>query len=189
MMQFKQRPHINWGSLPSPRRRRNWCGLCQRQARELFDVPDDVWLHYVGVEQRHQIVCLRCWHWLVSVIDGGAYQAQHGVPVALWSDVWRERHGVALRPPGAIGCVTLPANRMMAKYGMVIGCRLCDRKLATEADVYEIDLDRPGEANHGPFCLRCAQTAEGKPFSQWLDEQHRLYELCRENRAAAAAAS
>jgi len=41
-------------------------------------VPSDVWLYYAGREQRHQIVCLGCWRWLVGVIDDGAYQAQYG---------------------------------------------------------------------------------------------------------------
>jgi hypothetical protein len=57
----------------------------------LFDVPDDVWLHYVGVEQRGQVVCIRCWHWLTDVIDGGAYQAQHPEhrrALPLWSELW-----------------------------------------------------------------------------------------------------
>jgi hypothetical protein len=41
-------------------------------------LPDDVWLHYIGHEQRHQIVCLRCWRRLTEGIDGGMFQATHG---------------------------------------------------------------------------------------------------------------
>jgi hypothetical protein len=68
-------------------------------ANGLFDVPDDVWVHYVGEEQRHQIVCIACRHWLVELIDGGAYQAQHGGPVPLWSDAWRARHDIPADTP------------------------------------------------------------------------------------------
>jgi hypothetical protein len=63
-------------------------------APPLFDVPDDVWLHYIGPGQRHQVVCIQCWHRLTGVIDGGVYQAKHGGPLPLWSDQWRVRHGI-----------------------------------------------------------------------------------------------
>ena len=78
--------------------------LCRRVANGLFDVPDDVWRHYVGEEQRHQILCITCGHWLVELIDGGEYQAQHGGPVPLWSDAWRVRHGISADAP----CPPLP---------------------------------------------------------------------------------
>jgi hypothetical protein len=84
--------------------RRNWCGICRHEAKGLFDVPDNVWRHYVSEEQRHQIVCIACWHRLVEVIDGGAFQAQHGGPVPLWSDAWRVRHGISADAP----CPPLP---------------------------------------------------------------------------------
>jgi hypothetical protein len=101
MMQFARRPHINWGPLPSPRRRCNWCGLCRRRSGPLFDVPVCVWLHYVGHDQRHQIVCISCWHWLTDVIDGSAFEREHGGPVSLWSREFRRRHGIppAVRSP------------------------------------------------------------------------------------------
>jgi hypothetical protein len=54
-----------------------------------------VWLHYVGQEQRHRVLCIRCWHRLTEAMDGGAYQAEHGGPLPLWSDQWRGRHFIA----------------------------------------------------------------------------------------------
>jgi hypothetical protein len=99
MMRFARRPHINWGPLPSPRQRRNWCGLCRRQSGPLFDVPDAVWLHYVGHDHRHQIVCISCWRWLINVIDGGAYEREHGGAVPLWSPEFRRRHGIPADAP------------------------------------------------------------------------------------------
>jgi hypothetical protein len=98
LMQFRRRPSITW-LVRTPQMRRNWCGLCRRPANGLFDVPDDVWLHYIGEEQRHQVVCIACWHWLTNIIDSGAYQAQHGGPLSLWSDAWRVRHGIAPDEP------------------------------------------------------------------------------------------
>jgi hypothetical protein len=85
MMQFAHRPHIAWGPLPSPRRRRNRCGLCGVKDPRLFHVPTNVWLFYVGEEQRHQIVCARCWGQLTDAVDGSAYERRHAAPGALWS--------------------------------------------------------------------------------------------------------
>jgi hypothetical protein len=52
-------------------------------------------LHYVGHEQRHQIVCLQCWRRLTEAIDGGIFQATHGGgPLPFWCDAWRVRHGI-----------------------------------------------------------------------------------------------
>lgn len=94
IMRFAHRPHIRWGPLPSPRWRYNWCGLCRRRSGPLFDVPDPLWLHYVGEEQRGQILCISCWHWLTDVIDGSAFEHEHGDPVALWSREFRRRHSI-----------------------------------------------------------------------------------------------
>jgi hypothetical protein len=47
-------------------------------------------------------------------------------------------------------------------------CRSCAKEL-TQRDVREI-IDNHGRP-HGPFCASCAQSAEGIPFDQWLDEQ------------------
>lgn len=101
-MRFATRPRIAWGPPPSPRRRYNWCGLCRRRSGPLFDVPDCVWLHYVGgEEQRGQIVCIGCWHWLTDVIDGREFEREHGGAVALWSREFRRRPGIppAVRSP------------------------------------------------------------------------------------------
>jgi ferredoxin len=88
------RPAIRWQPPPSPRQRHNWCGLCSAKNPALFDVPNEVWLHYVGHEQRHQIVCMGCWHWLTNVIDGSAFEQEHGGAVSLWSREFRRRHGI-----------------------------------------------------------------------------------------------
>ena len=99
LMQFTQRPKIDW-RIRSGRERRNWCGICRRPPGGLFDVPTTVWRFY---DQRNQVICIRCWHWLTDAVDGRAYQAEHGGPVPLWSDAWRERHGIPpdeSPPPG-----------------------------------------------------------------------------------------
>jgi hypothetical protein len=46
------------------------------------------------------VLCIRCWRRLTEAMDGGAYQAEHGGPLPLWSDQWRGRHGIA--PDGAV---------------------------------------------------------------------------------------
>ena len=40
-------------------------------------------LYYVGEEQRGQILCIGCWHWLTDVIDGSAFEHEHGAPAQL----------------------------------------------------------------------------------------------------------
>jgi hypothetical protein len=102
MMQFTRRPLISWLSLDG-RERRNWCGLCRHKAGGLFDVPHDVWMHYVGADQRHQLLCIHCWHWLVDAIDGGAFEAAHGGPVPLWSAEFRRRHHIPADEPATQG--------------------------------------------------------------------------------------
>lgn len=76
----------------------NRCGLCRRP-NPLFDVPSTTWDHYIGPDQRHQIVCIHYRHRLTGVIDGGAYQGEHGGPLPLWSDQWRVQHGIAPDDP------------------------------------------------------------------------------------------
>jgi hypothetical protein len=92
---------------PDPDSGISWCGLCRRPNPRLFDVPDDVWLHCVGPEHYHQVVCIRCWHRLTDAIDGSTYQAKHGGPLALWSDQWHERHGIAADVPCPMKAATL----------------------------------------------------------------------------------
>ena len=102
-MRFAARPTIKWAP---PRRHRNWCGLCRRPSGTLFDVPDHVWAYYVGHEQRHQILCLRCWHWLTDVIDGSAFEQKHGGATALWSREFRRRHDIAPDEPSPLDGTT-----------------------------------------------------------------------------------
>jgi hypothetical protein len=99
LMRFTRAPNLRWHKQPPPVSGITWCGLCRRAPLRLFDVPDDVWRHYIGPDQRHQVVCIRCWDRLTGVIDGGAYQAEHGGPLPLWSDQWRVRHGIAPDEP------------------------------------------------------------------------------------------
>jgi hypothetical protein len=86
-MRFASRPLIRWGPLPSPRRRTNLCGICRRRDPTLFHVPTTVWLHYVGHEQRRQIVCIGCWRWLADAVDASAFWQKHAgeEPGTLWS--------------------------------------------------------------------------------------------------------
>lgn len=89
LMQFYHRPEIRW--------HRTWrCALCRGSTTPMFSGPDDVWRFYVEHEQRHRAICIGCWKWLVEVIDDGAYQAQHGGPVGLWSP---EHRAYANIPP------------------------------------------------------------------------------------------
>jgi len=99
LMQFARPPAFAWQPLPGPRQRINRCGLCRCRSPALFDVPTDVWLHYVGIEQRHQIVCIPCWNRLTEAVDGYAYQTEHGGPLPLWSPGWRIRHGIPPNEP------------------------------------------------------------------------------------------
>jgi hypothetical protein len=85
MTRTARRPHINWGPLPSPRRRYNRCGLCGVKDPRLFHVATDVWLFYVGEAQRGQIVCVRCWAQLTDAVDDSAYEREHAAPGTLWS--------------------------------------------------------------------------------------------------------
>ena len=110
MMQFAHRPKLKWNPL-NERRRRVWCGLCRYDCGGLFDVPDDVWLHYVGEEQRHQVLCIGCWHWLVDAIDGGEFEA--GGPAPMWNagragggSTAREPRRGRSRPARAVGTVS-----------------------------------------------------------------------------------
>ena len=81
----------------------------------MFDVPDDVWLHYVGQEQRGQLVCIRCWHWLTEIVDDSAYEREHGGPLAMWSEEFRTRHNVPADqpnplPPEVLRYFSVPAS-------------------------------------------------------------------------------
>lgn len=51
---------------------------------------------------------------------------------------------------------------------VILLCRGCARELPTQRDRREIMTP---QGPQGPFCVECAQSAEGKPFDQWLDEQ------------------
>ncbi len=44
---------------------------------------------------------------------------------------------------------------------MCLGCR---RELPTRLDVHQVN-------GRAPFCFACAESAKGRPFDQWLDEQ------------------
>jgi hypothetical protein len=91
LMEFPRSPGLRWHKQPPPVSGITWCGLYQRDGTAAVR-PDRVWLHYVGREHRHQVLCI-FWTRLTDAIDRGAYQAEHGGPPALWSDAWRERHG------------------------------------------------------------------------------------------------
>jgi hypothetical protein len=107
LMEFTRAPWLPWHEQPPPESGVTWCSLCQCGAPRLFDVPDDVWLHYVGPAQCHRVLCIRCWQRLTHDIDRGAYQAGHGAPVPLWSDQWRVRHGIPPDEP-----CPMPAKRL-----------------------------------------------------------------------------
>jgi hypothetical protein len=49
----------------------------------------------------------------------------------------------------------------------ILMCLSCARELPPR-DIREIIVKG---RTHGPFCDACAQSAEGIPFDQWLDEQ------------------
>ena len=69
LMRFTRPPRLLWHKQPPPESGIIWCGLCQCPSPRLFDVPDEVWLHYLGPDQRHQVVCIQCWCRLTSVIE------------------------------------------------------------------------------------------------------------------------
>jgi hypothetical protein len=94
LMAFKRPPCLYWLPLPSLRSRTNRCGLCGCSWPRIFDVPTPVWHRYVPPEYRRHMLCIACWHLLVEVTDGGAFQATHGGPLPLWSPAWRVRHRI-----------------------------------------------------------------------------------------------
>jgi hypothetical protein len=99
LMQFTGPPALAWRLHPAPNSDVYRCGLCVRFEPKLFDVPDKVWRHYIQRENRHQVVCLRCWRRLTEAIDGGTFQARHGGPLPFWSDEWRVRRGIPPEEP------------------------------------------------------------------------------------------
>jgi hypothetical protein len=89
-------PFIVWPSL---------CGLCGARYPDMFDVPNDVWQHYVQIAERGKMICKKCWDWLTLTIDGKQYAAQHGDAVALGSAEFLRRHQIGTgrqRPDRAV---------------------------------------------------------------------------------------
>ena len=83
-------PFIAWANV---------CASCGLLAPALFDVPDRVWCHYIEPRQRQAIICEPCFSEIANLIDGGAYLAKHGAPVALWSLEFRRRKGIPAEAP------------------------------------------------------------------------------------------
>jgi hypothetical protein len=96
---FASRPQICWRPPRSGRERILRCGVCAAKWPAFFDVPDDVWRHYVPAKRRGHIVCIGCWRKLVAATDDGVYQRGHGGPLALWSKAWRRRRCVPRDAP------------------------------------------------------------------------------------------
>jgi hypothetical protein len=63
---FASRPQICWRPPRSGRERILRCGVCAAKWPAFFDVPDDVWRHYVPAKRRGHIVCIGCWRKLVG---------------------------------------------------------------------------------------------------------------------------
>lgn len=61
-------PYIDWPLV---------CARCGMLWPDLFRVPDEEWAHYIEIEHRHDIVCIDCYGFIKSLIDGGS--------------IWRER--------------------------------------------------------------------------------------------------
>jgi hypothetical protein len=78
-------PFISWGNV---------CASCGQLGPGLFDVPARVWRHYIEPAKRGTIICAPCFTEIAELIDDGAYQRQHGAPVALWSREFRRRKGI-----------------------------------------------------------------------------------------------
>jgi hypothetical protein len=57
------------------------CGTPESSTARLgFMVPTNVWKFYIPPHDRHRFICITCWGKAVSARDGGAYQAEHGMP-------------------------------------------------------------------------------------------------------------
>jgi hypothetical protein len=67
LMRFTRQDHLSAGSASAG-------------APPLFDQPDGRVAAHLGPDQRHRVVCIKCWRRLTEVIDGGTYQAEHGGP-------------------------------------------------------------------------------------------------------------
>jgi hypothetical protein len=78
-------------------------------------------MHYIAPDHRHQVVCIQCWRRLTEAIDGGAYQAEQGGPLPLWSDQWRVGHGIAPDVPCPLTRAGLRSQRT-TREGRASGC-------------------------------------------------------------------
>jgi hypothetical protein len=136
---------------------------------------DDVWLHYVGHDRRHQVLCLRCWNRLTGELDGGTYQAEHGGPVPLWSDQWRARHGIAPDEPCPMPAARLRRFTIAANVGSgsrpgpdgwlpprtartrIIRCGRCAGDFSPMFDLPDIVWEHyvPEPYRRHPVCVQC----------------------------------
>ena len=177
LMEFSRPPGLRWHKQPPPVSGIIWCGLCRRAPLRLVVVPDKTWEHYISPDQRHQVVCIQCWHRLTKVIDGGVYQAEHGGPLPLWSDEWRERHDIPPEEPCPLTTATLrrftiAARRVRsgpARLGpdgwlpprtsrtKVIRCGRCAGDFSPMFDLPDIVWEHyvPEPYRGHPVCIRC----------------------------------
>jgi hypothetical protein len=59
------------------------CGRCGDHYPEFFNVPDDVWKHYIEIKHRDDIICRYCFEDIAEMIDSRAYEQEHGTIVML----------------------------------------------------------------------------------------------------------
>jgi len=70
---FRRVPFILWGNV---------CPGYGMLDPDFFDAPSTVWRYYIELLHRRPVICINCWDRIVSLIDGGRYQAKPGGPVA-----------------------------------------------------------------------------------------------------------
>jgi hypothetical protein len=176
LMEFLRVPALAWQWVPGRDSGINWCGLCRRPNPRLFDVPTPTWQHYIRYENRHQVVCIRCWRRLTEAIDGGIFQAEHGGPLPLWSDEWRVRLGIPPDEPCPMPAKTLRRFTIAARVRSgparlgpdgwlpprtartrVIRCGRCAGDFSPMFDLPDIVWDHyvPEPYRRHPVCIQC----------------------------------
>lgn len=58
-------PYIQWPNI---------CAYCGARWPELFSVPDGMWKKFIQISKRNELVCKKCWDFIVKLQSKGAKQ-------------------------------------------------------------------------------------------------------------------
>jgi hypothetical protein len=75
------------------------CQRCGAPWPKFFNVPDDVWQHYIlSLGDGNPLLCVDCFNFIAELTDGGEYARKHGGPIMNGDPAYSER--VRLRRAG-----------------------------------------------------------------------------------------